>query len=84
MGGLRYYLKQYKHMKGKVYEMNMNAMSDNAFWAIVVSVISVCLTTVILGLVASNIVRTKWYVGAGYTKTTLPGVREVVWVKEAK
>ena len=61
-----------------------NEMSDNAFWAIVVSVISICLTTVILGLVASNIVRTKWYVGAGYTNTTLPGVREVVWVKEAK
>ena len=64
--------------------MNMNAMSDNAFWAIVVSVISVCLTTVILGLVASNIVRTKWYVRAGYTKTTLPGRSAIVWVKEAK
>ena len=62
----------------------MNAMSDNAFWAIVVSVISVCLTTVILGLVASNIVRTKWYVRAGYTKTTLPGRSAIVWVKEAK
>lgn len=61
-----------------------NGMSDNAFWAIVVSVTSICLTTVILGLVASNIVRTKWYVGAGYTKTTLPGARAVVWVKEAK
>ena len=61
-----------------------NEMSDNAFWAIVVSVISICLTTVILGLVASNIVRTKWYVGAGYTKTTLPGIHTVVWVKEAK
>ena len=64
--------------------MNMNAMSDNAFWAVVVSVISICLTTVILGLVASHIVRTKWYVGAGYTQTTLPGVHTVVWVKEAK
>ena len=61
-----------------------NEMSDNAFWAIVMSVISICLTTVILGLVASHIVRTKWYVGAGYTQTTLPGVHTVVWVKEAK
>ena len=61
-----------------------NEMSDNAFWAVVMSVISICLTTVILGLVASHIVRTKWYVGAGYTQTTLPGVHTVVWVKEAK
>ena len=64
--------------------MNMNAMSDNAFWAIVVSVIASCLTAVVLGLIAADIVETKWYVGAGYTKTTLPGVRTVVWVKEAK
>ena len=61
-----------------------NEMSDNAFWAVVMSVISICLTMVILGLVASHIVRTKWYVGAGYTQTTLPGVHTVVWVKEAK
>ena len=64
--------------------MNMNAMSDNAFWAIVVSVISVCLTTMILGAMAMNIATTRWYVKAGYTMTTLPGHRGVVWVKEAK
>ena len=64
--------------------MNMNAMSDNAFWAIVVSVISVCLTTIILGVMATCLATTRWYVKAGYTKTTLPGHRGVVWVKEAK
>ena len=61
-----------------------NGMSDNAFWAIIVSVIAGCLTTVILGLVASNIATTRWYVRAGYTKTTLPGRSAIVWVKEAK
>ena len=62
----------------------MNEMSDNAFWAIVVSVISVCLTTIILGVMATCLATTRWYVKAGYTKTTLPGHRGVVWVKEAK
>ena len=62
----------------------MNEMSDNAFWAIVVSVISVCLTTIILGAMAMNIATTRWYVKAGYTRTTLPGYSDVVWVKEAK
>ena len=62
----------------------MNEMSDNAFWAIVVSVISVCLTTIILGAMAMNIATTRWYVKAGYTKTTLPGYSDIVWVKEAK
>ena len=62
----------------------MNEMSDNAFWAIVVSVISVCLTTIILGAMAMNIATTRWYVKAGYTKTTLPGYGDIVWVKEAK
>ena len=62
----------------------MNEMSDNAFWAIVVSVISVCLTTIILGVMAMNIATTRWYVKAGYTNTTLPGHCGVVWVKEAK
>ena len=64
--------------------MNMNAMSDNAFWAIVVSVISVCLTTMILGAMVMNIATTRWYVRAGYTKTTLPVRSAIVWVKEAK
>lgn len=62
----------------------MNEMSDNAFWAIVVSVISVCLTTMILGATATHLATTRWYVKAGYTKTTLPGHCGVVWVKEAK
>ena len=64
--------------------MNMNEMSDNAFWAIVVSVISVCLTTMVLGAMATYLATTRWYVKAGYTKTTLPGRCGVVWVKEAK
>ena len=64
--------------------MNENEMSDNAFWAIIVSVIAGCLTTIILGVMATDIVETRWYVKAGYTKTTLPGVQGVVWVKEAK
>ena len=59
-------------------------MSDNAFWAIVVTVIAVCLTVVILGLIASNVVTTRWCVSAGYTQTTLPGHQSVYWVKEAK
>ena len=64
--------------------MNMNTMSDNAFLAIVVSVISVCLTTMILGLMVADVVETRWYIRAGYTKTILPGRSEIVWVKEAK
>lgn len=59
-------------------------MSDNAFWAIIVSVIAGCLTTMILGVMAMNIATTRWYVRAGYTKTTLPGCCGVVWVKETK
>ena len=59
-------------------------MSDNAFWATIVSVIAGCLTTMILGAMAMNIATTRWYVKAGYTKTTLPGHCGVVWVKEAK
>ena len=61
--------------------MNMNAMSDNAFWAFVVSV---CLTMMILGLMMANIAVMRWYIRAEYTKTTLPGRSEIVWVKEAK
>ena len=62
----------------------MNEMSDNAFWAIVMSVISVCLTTIILGVMATCLATTRWYVRAGYTKTILPGRSAIVWVKEAK
>ena len=61
-----------------------NEMSDNAFWAIVVSVIAGCLTTMILGAMAMNIATTRWYVRSGYTKTTLPGHSGWVSVKEAK
>ena len=61
-----------------------NEMSDNAFWAIIVSVIAGCLTTMILLAMVMNIATTRWYVKAGYTKTTLPGHCGVVWVKEAK
>ena len=59
-------------------------MSDNVFWATIVSVIAGCLTTMILGVMVTNIVTTRWYVKAGYTKTTLPGYSSIVWVKEAK
>ena len=59
-------------------------MSDNAFWATVVSVISVCFTTMVLGAMVTNIATTRWYVRAGYTKTILPGRSAIVWVKEAK
>ena len=83
MGRLRYYPKQYEYMKGKVHEMT-DEMSDNAFWAIVVSVIAGCITTTILGAMVMNIATTRWYVRAGYTKTTLPGRSAIVWVKEAK
>ena len=61
-----------------------NEMSDNAFWAIIVSVIAGCLTTMILLAMVMNIATTRWYIRAGYTKTTLPGHCGVVWVKEAK
>lgn len=62
----------------------MNEMSDNAFWAIVVSVIAGSLTALFLGAVAARVFITKQYIDAGYTKTTLPGHDGVVWVKEAK
>ena len=59
-------------------------MSDNAFWATIVSVIAVCLTTMILGAMVMNLATTRWYVRAGYTKTMLPGHCGGVWVKETK
>ena len=64
--------------------MNMNAMSDNAFWAIVVSVIAGGITVLFLGMVVADVFITTRYIDAGYTKTTLPGHGGVVWVKEAK
>lgn len=65
--------------------MNENKeMSDNAFWALIVSVISVCITTMFLGLMVADVVETRWYIRDGYTQTTLPGRSAIVWVKEAK
>ena len=48
------------------------------------SVVAGCLTTMVLGAVVMNIATTRWYVRAGYTKTTLPGYSDIVWVKETK
>ena len=62
----------------------MNEMSDNAFWAIVVSVIAGGLTALFIGAMAADVFITKRYIDAGYTKTMLPGHDGVVWVKEAK
>ena len=64
--------------------MNMNAMSDNAFWAIVVSVIAGGITVLFLGMAVADVFITTRYIDAGYTKTTLPGRCGEVWVKEAK
>ena len=65
--------------------MNENKeMSDNAFWAIVVSVIAGGITVLFLGLAAADVFITTRYIDAGYTKTTLPGRCGAVWVKEAK
>ena len=64
--------------------MNENKeMSDNAFWVLIVSVVTVCITALFLGM-AADVVITKRYIAAGYTHTTLPGHSGVVWVKEAK
>ena len=59
-------------------------MSDNAFWALIVSVVAGCVTALFLGLAAADVIVTTRYIDAGYTKTTLPGHSGVVWVKEAK
>ena len=61
-----------------------NEMSDNAFWVLIVSVVTGCITALFLGLVAAHVIITTRYIDAGYTKTTLPGHGEWVWVKEAK
>ena len=62
----------------------MDEMSDNAFWAIVVSVIAGGITVLFLGLAVADVFMTTRVVDAGYTKTTRPGHGRVVWVKEAK
>ena len=63
----------------------MDEMSDNAFWAIVVSVIAGGITVLFLGMAVADVFITTRYIDAGYTKTTLPGrCGGVVWVKEAK
>lgn len=62
----------------------MNEMSDNAFWAIVVSVITGGITVLFLGLSVADVFITTRYIDAGYTKTTLLGHGGVVWVKGAK
>lgn len=65
--------------------MNENKeMSDNAFWVLIVSVVTVCITALLLGMVAADVIVTKLYIAAGYTQTTLPGHSAIVWVKEAK
>ena len=64
--------------------MSMNAMSDNAFWALIVSVIAGCVTVLFLGLAAANVIVTTRYIDAGYTKKSLPGQPSSEWVKEAK
>ena len=64
--------------------MNMNAMSDNAFWVIIVSVVMGCITVMSLGRASKNVVVTVRYIDAGYTKTNLTGNCGTVWVKEAK
>ena len=61
-----------------------NEMSDNAFWVLIVSVVTGCITALFLGLAAADVIITTRYIGAGYTKTTLPGHSGWVWVKEAK
>ena len=62
----------------------MNEMSDNAFRAIVVSVIAGGITVLFLGIAVADVFLTTRYIDAGYTKTTLPGHGVVVWVKGAK
>ena len=62
----------------------MNEMSDNAFWVLIVSVVTCCITVLFLGLASANVIITTRYIGAGYTKTTLPGCCRTVWVKEVK
>ena len=62
----------------------MDEMSDNAFWAIIVSVIAGGITVLFLGIAVADVFITTRYIDAGYTKTTLPGRCGVVWVKEAK
>lgn len=64
--------------------MSMNEMSDNAFWVLIVSVVTVCITALFLGVVAADVVITTRYIDAGYTKKSLPGQSSPVWVKEAK
>ena len=59
-------------------------MSANAFWALIISVVTVCVTALILGSAAADVIVTKWYIDAGYTKKSLPGQPSPDWVKEAK
>ena len=65
--------------------MNENKeMSDNAFWALIISVVTVCITALFLGMAAADVVITKRYIAAGYAQTTLPGRSAIVRVKGAK
>ena len=61
-----------------------NEMSDNALWVLIVSVVTVCATVLFLGMVAADVIVTKRYIDAGYTKKSLPGQPSPEWVKEAK
>ena len=72
-------------MKGKVCEMNENKeMSDNAFWALIVSVVAGCVTALFLGLAAADVIVTTRYIDAGYTKKSLHGQPSPELVKVAK
>ena len=62
----------------------MDEMSDNAFWAIVVSVIAGGITVLFLGMAVADVFITTRYIDAGYTMKSLPGQPSPVWVKEAK
>ena len=70
--------------------MNENKeMSDNAFWALIISVVTVCITALFLGTAAADsivttVIVTTRYIDAGYTKKSLPGQPSPEWVKEAK
>ncbi len=62
----------------------MSLDSEQKFWAWVVSVVSVSIVTLALGLTALLNNRIETYVENGYTRTTLVGHDLATWVKEDK